>query len=136
METTMGCAILVFLITFCIVGLPTNQVHQWAHMSRPPQFVRMLQTRGLVLSRGEHLKHHREPYARNYCIATGWCNRPLEAISFFRRCERLVTVVTGLEPRADDAEFAANAILKTVPPVPVECDVVFDGTAPPEGALP
>lgn len=133
-ETTSGCAVLVFLIAFCVAGLPTNQVHQWAHMSRPPKFVRMLQTWGLFLSRGEHLKHHREPYAGNYCIATGWCNRPLEAISFFRRCEQLVTVFTGLQPRADDTEFAAKAISTTASSHAVVSNIVLKTTPPAEGA--
>ena len=110
-ESSRGMPILVFVVAFCVVGLPTNQVHQWAHMSRPPRFVRWLQRCGVILSRGEHLKHHRDPYARNYCIATGWCNRPLEAISFFRHLEQLVTAVTKLQPREDDAKFAVKTLL-------------------------
>ncbi len=107
LEAAWGQPLVAFLLAFCVVGLPTNQVHQWAHMSRPPGFVQRLQAWGVVLTRGEHLKHHREPYAGNYCIATGWCNRPLETIHFFRKLEHLVTTITGLRPREDDAEFAA-----------------------------
>lgn len=86
----------------------TNQVHQWAHQPRPPAVVRVLQSCRLILGREAHSRHHRPPYAANYCIATGWCNRPLAAIRFFRRLERAVTILTGLRPRQDDAAFQAD----------------------------
>jgi len=98
----------VFFVAFCVAGLPTNQVHQWAHMRRPPRWVRRLQDWGLILSRREHQRHHAAPYAQNYCIAAGWCNRPLAAINFFRRTERILTRLTGLQPRADDHEFQSS----------------------------
>jgi hypothetical protein len=80
-------------------------VHQWAHMPRPPRFVRWLQDHHLILSRREHSRHHSSPYARNYCIATGWCNPLLERVQFFRRLERIVARILGLQPRADDTAF-------------------------------
>lgn len=104
-----GVTAAVFLGSFSGIGLLTNQVHQWAHQPQPPAVVRVLQDRRLILGREAHARHHRPPYAANYCIATGWCNRPLTAIHFFRRLERLVTVLTGLRPRQDDAAFQANA---------------------------
>jgi len=103
--TAAGAAVALALATFSTAALPTNQVHQWAHMPVPPAPVRWLQQRGLILSREEHARHHREPYVTNYCIATGWCNRWLSAVNFFPTCERLVTRVVGLEPRADEKEF-------------------------------
>jgi ubiquitin-conjugating enzyme E2 variant len=93
------------LMTFAVVSLPTNQVHQWAHMPSPPPAVRWLQRQGVILSADAHAQHHREPYVANYCIATGWCNRWLTAVDFFPRCERLVTRVAGLEPREDENAF-------------------------------
>jgi ubiquitin-conjugating enzyme E2 variant len=105
LATNWGQLAAAFMMTFCAVALPTNQVHQWAHMPRPPRVVRWLQDRRVILSRREHSRHHCEPYARNYCIATGWCNPLLERIQFFRRLERIVTRTLGLRPRADDAAF-------------------------------
>ena len=99
----------VFVVAFCAVGLLTNQVHQWAHMPVPPAVVRMLQNWGVILSRESHGQHHMPPYAANYCIATGWCNRPLTAVEFWRRLECLVTWLTGIHPRHDDSMFQANA---------------------------
>jgi plasmanylethanolamine desaturase len=93
---------------FCLVGLSTNQVHQWAHFREAPRVVSWLQRSGLILGRRAHARHHVAPYARYYCIATGWCNRPLTALDFFPRLERLVTRLTGLTPRDDDDMFRAS----------------------------
>lgn len=104
-STGIGSAAALALGTFALVSLPTNQVHQWAHMPSPPAPVRWLQRRGLILSIEDHARHHREPYVANYCIATGWCNRWLTATGFFPACERLVTRLTGLQPREDEKAF-------------------------------
>jgi plasmanylethanolamine desaturase len=101
-NTALGGAASVGLLAFAAVSLPTNQVHQWAHMPSPPRMVSWLQRRGVILSSEAHAQHHEEPYVANYCIATGWCNRWLTTIGFFPACERLVTRTTGLEPRADE----------------------------------
>ena len=95
----------VFLLSACVAAWPTNQVHQWAHMPDPPRAVAWLQSKGVLLSGDDHRKHHEPPYVDYYCIATGWLNRPLTKIQFFRRLEALVTRVTGLEPRVDDTRF-------------------------------
>jgi ubiquitin-conjugating enzyme E2 variant len=67
--------------------------------------VRALQARGVLLGRTEHAAHHTRPYDRHYCITTGWCNRPLDAIEFFRRLESVVTAITGVVPRHDDRRY-------------------------------
>ena len=92
----------------CALGMLTNQIHQWAHMAAPPRAVRLLQAARLLLRRDDHAAHHECPYDVHYCITTGWCNRPLEAIGFFRRLERLVTRIIGVEPRQDDRRYDAN----------------------------
>jgi plasmanylethanolamine desaturase len=111
LTTTWGQIVSIGVVAFCVAGLPTNQVHQWAHMRRPPRCVRWLQRRGLILSRAAHERHHHAPYAMNYCIATGWCNGLLTYLSFFRRMETLITWLTGLRPRADDAAFQASVVI-------------------------
>jgi ubiquitin-conjugating enzyme E2 variant len=105
LNTVIGHSVAAFLAAFSFVVLPTNQVHQWAHRTHPPRMVRSLQNCGLILSRRAHSRHHCAPYARNYCIATGWCNPILERIQFFRRLEQIVSAVTGLQAREDDAGF-------------------------------
>ena len=96
----------VFVASLSGVGLMTNQVHQWAHMRRAPAPVRWLQRAGVILSYRAHCVHHRRPHTRNYCIATGWCNAPLEALRFYPVLERLLTKCTGAQPRADERAFA------------------------------
>lgn len=97
-----------FLWSFAAWMLPTNQVHQWAHMPEPPRLVAWLQRRGVLLSREAHHEHHVCPYVVNYCIATGWCNRWLTAHHVFPRLERAIARVTGLLPRADEDAFVAR----------------------------
>lgn len=100
-----GPALAVFGFALCAVISMTNQIHQWAHMPAPPRLIGLLQSCGLLLSRGEHAEHHAHPYDRHYCITTGWCNRPLQAIDLFRRIEWAITVVTGAVPRDDDRRY-------------------------------
>jgi hypothetical protein len=95
------------LIAFCAAALPTNQVHQWAHMPAPPRIVAWLQQARLLLGRDDHARHHREPYVSNYCIATGWCNGMVTAVGLFQAAERAVTRLTGLRPRSDERRFVA-----------------------------
>jgi plasmanylethanolamine desaturase len=104
-DTAPSAAVSLALVAFSAVSLPTNQVHQWAHMPSPPQAVRWLQRRGLILSIEAHARHHHEPYIANYCIATGWCNHWLTEVNFFPRCEQIVSGITGLSPRADERTF-------------------------------
>ena len=64
-------------------ALPTNQVHQWAHMARPPRLVRWLQRARVILPPAVHRVHHASPYATHYCITTGWNNAWTARIGFF-----------------------------------------------------
>jgi ubiquitin-conjugating enzyme E2 variant len=95
----------VFGLAFCGIGMMTNQIHQWAHMPDPPAPVRRLQDAHILLSRIEHAIHHDRPYDAHYCITTGWCNRPLQAIGFFRALETAITRLTGARPRDDDDRY-------------------------------
>lgn len=104
-DTPLDRTIATFLLSLSAMGLPTNQVHQWAHRPQPPRAVRWLQRYGIILSRGAHDRHHQAPYATNYCIANGWCNRAMAALDVLPRLERLVTRLTGRLPRRDDTHF-------------------------------
>jgi ubiquitin-conjugating enzyme E2 variant len=105
-----GAALALALIALAATSLPTNQVHQWAHMADPPAMVRWLQDRRIILSRHDHARHHQEPYVANYCIATGWCNGWLSRIGFFAASERLITRWFGIEPRADERAFQERSV--------------------------
>jgi len=93
----------VFLTAFGSFSLPTNQVHRWAHEARPPRFAVWLQSKGLILSREAHQKHHAAPHTSHYCIATGWCNEVLEALRFFPALETAITALFRTRPRSDEA---------------------------------
>jgi ubiquitin-conjugating enzyme E2 variant len=67
----------------------TNQIHCWAHQPRPPRVVRALQRAGLLLSSGHHARHHTPPFARHYCITTGWLNPLLDSLGVFPALEDL-----------------------------------------------
>jgi ubiquitin-conjugating enzyme E2 variant len=108
LQTTWGGAAAIFGFGFCGIGMLTNQIHQWAHMPSPRRPIRILQDCGIILGREEHSTHHERPYNARYCITTGWCNRPLEAVSFFRHLEMAVTYVTGARPREDDQRYEAR----------------------------
>jgi plasmanylethanolamine desaturase len=103
-----GRASVTFLTAFCFWGMPTNQIHFWAHHSHPPRWVAWLQQRGLIISPEHHLRHHSSPFAIHYCITTGWCNTLLDRIRFFRVLELVVRRTTGAVPRCDDEEYAGG----------------------------
>ena len=105
LEQGWGRAAGVFGFACCGIGMFTNQIHQWAHVSSPPAAVRALQACGVLLRPVEHAAHHARPYDVRYCITTGWCNRPLEAVGFFRRLETAIAWMTGARPRHDDSRY-------------------------------
>jgi ubiquitin-conjugating enzyme E2 variant len=108
LHTRWGGAVALAGLTFCGIGMLTNQIHQWAHVERVPTPVRWLQRCHLVLEPEEHARHHLRPYHERYCITTGWCNGPLEALDFFRRAETVITRVTGAMPRHDDRRYESR----------------------------
>lgn len=109
LDATAGQASLTFIVAIAATTLPTNQVHQWAHMPSPPRIVRAMQKSGLLLSHPQHAKHHAPPYVSNYCIALGWCNEALVRTQFFSRVERVITKLTGAVPREDEGHGAKAA---------------------------
>lgn len=108
LEPWWGSPTAVFGFAFCGLGSLTNQIHQWSHMRSPPRVVRAMQRCGLLLDCDTHAVHHARPYDRHYCITTGWCNRPLDAIGFFPHVESLITWLTGVTPRHDDRLYEAR----------------------------
>jgi hypothetical protein len=102
-DTAGGRLAAVFLTAWAVWALPTNQIHQWAHRADPPRLVRALQRAGVILPGAAHRVHHASPYATHYCITTGWNNGWTARVGFFSRLERIVTRLTGLVPRADEA---------------------------------
>ena len=87
-----------FWVSLAVWVFGTNQFHAWAHADDPPKWVRALQRRRLILAQQHHDVHHTSPHNRNYCITTGWLNRPLQTVRFFETIEYIMTRVTGIAP--------------------------------------
>jgi plasmanylethanolamine desaturase len=90
---------------YAIVALASqsNQVHLWAHSSTPPRAVEWLQSIGLMQSRSMHAKHHKNPYASNFCTMTNYLNPLLDAIGFWRALERTIVLFGATVVRATEA---------------------------------
>ena len=110
LETVAGQVVSVYLLVLCGAALPTNQIHQWAHMSKPPRFIGWLQKWRLILSRPDHERHHAAPHTTDYCITLGWCNPLLAKIGFFPRLEWMISSLTGLKPRSDEESFQLKIV--------------------------
>jgi ubiquitin-conjugating enzyme E2 variant len=82
-------------------GMWTHQFHRWAHTKHPPRAVRWLQRAGVILRPDHHWRHHKEPFAVNYCITTGWCDPVLTRVRFFPALEWIVSGLTGWRPRGE-----------------------------------
>ena len=108
LEPVAGRAACTFLVAFCFWGVPTNQIHYWAHVDNPPRWVAWLQRYRLILSPEHHADHHRSPHDVHYCITTGWCNVLLDRARFFRGLEWLFERMTGVRPRAEDEALAKD----------------------------
>jgi plasmanylethanolamine desaturase len=93
-------AMTCFFMALCVAM--TSQIHKWAHMPVAPRIVRWFQDAGLIIGARHHNRHHVLPHDSHYCITVGWMNGPLELVRFFKGLERLITAVTGAEPRAED----------------------------------
>lgn len=96
-------SVTLLLLATAGFALPTNQIHQWAHMSNPPRGVRLLQSLRLILTRRGHAGHHANPAGGHYCITTGWCNALLTRAGFYTALEHGITAITGCKPRSDPA---------------------------------
>ncbi|MCA2980858.1 MAG: fatty acid desaturase family protein [Myxococcaceae bacterium] len=98
----------------------TNQFHKWSHEDedRLSPAVKALQRWHLILPIRHHGIHHTAPFDKYYCITTGWLNWPLTKLQFFKTLEKLVTLTTGVIPRADDIGLeAAIEVAPVVEPV-------------------
>ena len=97
-----GLFVATFLGILCFFLAATNEIHKRAHQDTPPPLFRALQRLRVILPATIHDIHHQSPFARYYCITTGWMNAPLTAIRFFATLESLIARTTGAVPRQDD----------------------------------
>ena len=81
----------------------SNQIHLWAHSSRPPQIVKFLQRTGLLQSTSHHAEHHKRPYASRFCTMTAFLNPVLDRIRFWRALETIAVACGATVQRATPA---------------------------------
>jgi hypothetical protein len=100
--TLTGSMTTLFFACFCVLEICSQELHKWSHMTKNevPQWVNVLQELGVTVNRKQHALHHMAPYEGNYCIVSGVCNEVLDNIGFFRRLERLVFDLFGVESNA------------------------------------
>lgn len=105
-----GCSMSFFV-------LMTSQIHKWAHSDKPPTVIGWLQRHNVILSGEHHEAHHTPPFTHHYCITAGWLNPVAERFHVFPRLERLITLMTGVEPRHDPlSDQLAAEVLRRLPP--------------------
>ena len=84
-----------------LVGGTTHygNFHNWAHMPnrKVPAVGKALQKAGLAIDKKAHGKHHGLPWNSDYCIVNGAMNKPLNAMEFWPKYEKLVHKITGKE---------------------------------------
>lgn len=85
------------------LGSQSNQIHLWAHSSRLPKWVAFLQRAGVLQSRNQHAKHHKSPYAVNFCVVTNYLNPVLESLRFWRGLESIFVSLGATIVRATPA---------------------------------
>jgi len=118
-----------FFVAMWLLGIfCTNQFHKWAHLEERPAYVEWMQRHRLILSHEHHQVHHQAPHTRYYCITSGWLNEPLYRSRFFPVLERIVTRVTGMVPRKDDAGWLGIA--------PARADAALESAHLPAEAAP
>ena len=93
---------MLFLTSFCVLEILSQEFHKWSHRTKHenPIWVQKLQSIGFTVGPIPHMKHHQEPFEGNYCIISGFCNKPLDDIGFFRRLEYWIYHWNGIESNA------------------------------------
>jgi plasmanylethanolamine desaturase len=117
-ETNRVCIALAVIVTailalchvhlwepYLVVALlsHSNQVHRWAHSSRPPRAVQVLQRTGLLQSTAHHAEHHKRPYASRFCTLTTFLNPVLDRVRFWHALEKIAVAFGATVQRATPA---------------------------------
>jgi len=88
-----------FFTIFCGMEILSQEFHKWSHMtvSQLNPVILGMQNAGLTIGRSPHAKHHIAPFMGNYCIVSGFCNEVLDKSGFFRKLERVIYSMNGVE---------------------------------------
>jgi len=91
-----------FLATTFFGQMLAQEFHRWSHTpaTKLAPWQRWMQSHGIAITTAEHCRHHRPPFAAQYCILSGMLNPLLDSrpVLFWRRLERFFFWLTGVEP--------------------------------------
>lgn len=92
----------MFFTMFCAMEIMSQEFHKWSHMTKSqlPPVILALQKLGITIGRTPHAMHHLAPYEGNYSIISGICNDVLDKSGFFRRLEKIIYDINGVESNA------------------------------------
>ena len=70
-----------FWIALGVFVALTQVTHYYAHCRSESELVhhivRVLQLTGVIVNPTRHARHHSEPFNRDFCLLSGWCNPAL-----------------------------------------------------------
>ena len=72
-----------FAVTLLLLAVQGNEIHAWLHIhDREPQWLlSWLQSKGILITREAHARHHAPPYNHQFCTLSGWANPLLNVLS-------------------------------------------------------
>ena len=100
----------VFLVILFLTISLNDVIHKYAHMSdqERPAWTSFLQRKNIFQSHDEHHLHHISPHEINYCPITPYVNVVLEKINFWKKLEKIVKQITGVDARSKITEFVED----------------------------
>ncbi len=94
-EALLASASFSWLISASVGLFTTNQIHRWAHTTRPPRIARALQRLRVAISAEAHARHHAGAHDVAFCITNGWCNALLDRARVWARVESVLRASFG-----------------------------------------
>ncbi len=91
----------IFMYSTMLSVLASLEIHRYAHMpvNQVPHVIRLLQRSGIILSRESHYRHHNGKFHQSYDLMSGIMNTIVDWIGIYPMLEKIITKLTGLQPR-------------------------------------
>lgn len=86
-----------YLLLIGVLTSMANEVHKWSHSVKNTWIIELLQDMCILQTKSHHMKHHKKPYNRNYCILTNWLNPILDRIQFWRFLEFVLSPLVSVK---------------------------------------
>jgi Lipid desaturase domain len=109
-EALLPSAAFSWLMSASVGLFTTNQIHRWAHMTRPPRIARLLQRARIAITAEAHARHHRGAHDVAFCITNGWCNALLDRARVWARAERALRGSAGSRAVREPGDPSGSAL--------------------------